>query len=46
MGGMQHTIAIAVTKVEYSNIQLQSKQLVCYTGIDAKTHKTSSKNQL
>ena len=45
VGGTQHVIVIAATKVTHSNVQLQSKQLgAYYTGSDAKTHKTSSPN--
>ena len=44
--GDQHAIAIAVTKVAHTNIQLQSKQQVHYPGEKHKTHITTSQDQL
>ena len=39
---MQKAVETAIYTVTYSSIQLQSKQLKCYTGAGTKTHKTKT----
>ena len=42
MKGDAASTRIANFKVKHSSMQLQSKQLVYYTGTDTKTHKTKA----
>ena len=39
---MQQALETAISKVKHSSMQLQSKQLECYTGSGNKTYKTKS----
>ena len=39
---MQQALETAISKVKYSSIQLQSKQLERYTGTGTKTHRTKA----
>ena len=39
---MHQALETAISKVKHSIIQLQSKQVECYTGAGAKIHKTKT----
>ena len=39
---MHKAVKTAISKVTHSSMQLQSKQLKCYTGASTKTHKTKT----